>query len=157
MKDKSPLDKSQPGQKPTRTKAHLYAFKGDRFELIDKPYGGYSHFFFICRLRPSIYGSPPPKKKSSYPQKYSVFLKPQIYIGILNFEPSKIARAYVCMKISDWEYPPPPPPPLVDRRTLDEESPFFSNQKFQTSLFDWHLSLKCMLIVTTWSKVNGIN
>ena len=28
------------GQKPTRTKAHLYAFDRGRFELMDKPQGG---------------------------------------------------------------------------------------------------------------------
>ena len=43
------------------------------------------------------------------PQKIFVFLKTQNNIEIQNFEPQKITRAYVCMKIS--EYPPPPPPP----------------------------------------------
>ena len=57
-----------------------------------------------------------PKKistKSSYPQKIFIFLKTPKNIEIQNFEPKKIARAYVCVKIS--EYPPlgltPPPPP----------------------------------------------
>ena len=52
-----------------------------------------------------------PKKistKSSYPQKIFIFLKTQKNMEIQNFEPKKIARAYVCVKIS--EYPPPPPP-----------------------------------------------
>ena len=43
--------------------------------------------------------------KSSYPKKYSFFWNPK-NIEIQNFEPKKIARAYVCVKIS--EYPPPP-------------------------------------------------
>ena len=50
-----------------------------------------------------------PKKistKSSYPQKYSFFFKTPKNIEIQNFEPPKKARAYVCVKIS--EYPPPP-------------------------------------------------
>ena len=49
-----------------------------------------------------------PKK---YPQnlqtpKILIFLKNQKNIEIQNFEPEKIARAYVCVKIS--EYPPAP-------------------------------------------------
>ena len=50
-----------------------------------------------------------PKKistKSSYPQKIFMFLKTPQNIEIQNFEPQKIAPAYVCVKIS--EYPPPP-------------------------------------------------
>ena len=50
-----------------------------------------------------------PKKtstKSSYPPKIFIFLKNQKNIEIQNFEPRKIARAYVCVKIS--EYPPAP-------------------------------------------------
>ena len=50
-----------------------------------------------------------PKKistKSSYPQKIFIFLKTQKNIEIQNFEPKKMGRAYVCVKIS--EYPPPP-------------------------------------------------
>ena len=40
------------------------------------------------------------------PPKIFIFLKPQKNnIEIQNFEPPKIARAYVCVKIS--EYPPP--------------------------------------------------
>ena len=42
------------------------------------------------------------------PPKILIFLKTQKSIEILNFEPPKLTRAYVCMKIS--EYPPPPPP-----------------------------------------------
>ena len=48
-----------------------------------------------------------PKKistKSSYPQKILIFLKTQKNIEIQNFEPKKMGRAYVCVKIS--EYPP---------------------------------------------------
>ena len=122
--------------------------------------GGYSNFFCIRRLGPSIYCSPKknirnfkhpkklseilatqknipilyqdlikktlkciemtlklaqycddPKKistKSPYPKKIIVFLKTPKNIEIQNFEPQKIAPAYVCVKIS--EYPPPPPP-----------------------------------------------
>ena len=42
--------------------------------------------------------------KSSYPPKIFIFLKTPKNIEIQNFEPQKIARAYVCVKIS--EYPP---------------------------------------------------
>ena len=45
--------------------------------------------------------------KSSYPKKIFIFLKTQINIEIQNFDPKKMDRAYVCVKIS--EYPPPPP------------------------------------------------
>ena len=50
---------------------------------------------------------PPPQKKStksSYPTKNLIFLKTQKNIEFQNFEPQKMGRAYVCMKIS--EYPP---------------------------------------------------
>ena len=42
--------------------------------------------------------------KSSYPKKIFIFLKTQKNIEIQNFEPKKMDRAYVCVKIS--EYPP---------------------------------------------------
>ena len=42
--------------------------------------------------------------KSSYPKKILIFLKTQKNIEIQNFEPQKMDRAYVCVKIS--EYPP---------------------------------------------------
>ena len=48
-----------------------------------------------------------PKKistKSSYPKKIFIFLKTQKNIDIQNFEPKKMGRAYVCVKVS--EYPP---------------------------------------------------
>ena len=51
-----------------------------------------------------------PKK---YPQNFhtqkknSFFLETQKNIEIQKFDPMKMGRAYVCMKIS--EYPPPPP------------------------------------------------
>ena len=48
-----------------------------------------------------------PKKistKSSYPKKILIFLKTQKIIETQNFEPQKMGRAYVCVKIS--EYPP---------------------------------------------------
>ena len=38
------------------------------------------------------------------PQKLFIFLKTQKNIEIQNFEPQKMDRAYVCVKIS--EYPP---------------------------------------------------
>ena len=41
------------------------------------------------------------------PQKIFIFLKTPKNIEIQNFDPKKMGRAYVCMKIS--EYPPPPP------------------------------------------------
>ena len=43
------------------------------------------------------------------PQKSFIFLKTYKNIEIQKFEPQKIARAYVSVKIS--EYPPPLPPP----------------------------------------------
>ena len=57
-----------------------------------------------------------PKKlstKSSYPKKIFIFLKTPKNIEIQNFDPQKIARAYVCAKIS--EYPPPPPGVLTSQ------------------------------------------
>ena len=42
--------------------------------------------------------------KSSYPQKIFIFLKTPKNIEIQDFEPKKMGRAYVCVKIS--EYPP---------------------------------------------------
>ena len=42
--------------------------------------------------------------KSSYTKKMFIFLKTQKIIEIQNFEPKKMGRAYVCVKIS--EYPP---------------------------------------------------
>ena len=42
--------------------------------------------------------------KFSYPQKIFIFLKTPKNIEIQNFEPQKMGRAYVCVKIS--EYPP---------------------------------------------------
>ena len=46
--------------------------------------------------------------KISIPQKIFIFLKTPKNIEIQNFEPQKMGRVYVCVKIS--EYPPPPPP-----------------------------------------------
>ena len=45
-----------------------------------------------------------PKKistKSSYPKKIFIFLKTPKNIEIKNFEPKKMGRAYVCVKISE--------------------------------------------------------
>ena len=60
------------------------------------------------RPGPRIYRSnpPPPKKKKKNSQnlntpKIFVVLKTPKYIKIQNFEPPKITRAYVCMKISE--------------------------------------------------------
>ena len=50
--------------------------------------------------------------KSSYPQKIFIFLKTPKNIEIQNFEPQKMGRTYVGVKIS--EYPPwDPDLPLV--------------------------------------------
>ena len=56
--------------------------------------------------------------KSSYPQKILIFLKTQKNIEIQNFEPKKMGRAYVCVKIS--EYPPwvEPAAPGLESSTL---------------------------------------
>ena len=46
-----------------------------------------------------------PKKistKSSYSKKILIFLKTQKNIEIQNFEPKKMGRAYVCVKISEY-------------------------------------------------------
>ena len=48
---------------------------------------------------------PPKKKKKINKKKYYFFQKTQRNIEIQNFEPPKMARAYVCMQIS--EYPAP--------------------------------------------------
>ena len=59
-----------------------------------------------------------PKKSSQYfhTQKIFIFLKTKKNIEIQNFEPKKMGRAYVCMKIS--KYPPPPPPGAQARLSL---------------------------------------
>ena len=44
------------------------------------------------------------------PQNIFIFLKNLKNIEIQNFEPKKMTRAYVCMKISVYPLPPPPPP-----------------------------------------------
>ena len=51
-----------------------------------------------------------PKKylQNFYTPNNIYFSKNPKNIEIQNFEPKKMGRAYVCMKIS--EYPPPPPP-----------------------------------------------
>ena len=46
--------------------------------------------------------------KTFIPQKILIFRKTPKNIEIQNFEPQRMTRAYVCMKIS--EYPPPPSP-----------------------------------------------
>ena len=53
--------------------------------------------------------------KSSYPNKYSFFWKPNNYWNS-EFWTQKIAQAYVCVKIS--VYPPPPPPPMGFHHTI---------------------------------------
>ena len=139
------------------SKRHIVGNHMSRLMLIST-LGGYSYFFRIRRLGPSIYCSHPknirnfkhpqkifeilatqnnisilyldlkktlnciemtlklaqfcdhPKKnilKIFIPPKIFIFLKTPKNIEIQNFEPQKIARAYVCVKIS--EYPPPPP------------------------------------------------
>ena len=45
------------------------------------------------------------------PKKIFIFLKTQKNIESQNFEPKKMGRAYVCVKISEYPPPPPPPPP----------------------------------------------
>ena len=56
-------------------------------------------------------------------------------IEIQNFEPKKMGRAYVCVKIS--EYPPwaPPPPPPPSTPSLLTE--YFRRRKM------WHLPKYC--------------
>ena len=49
------------------------------------------------------------------PKKISIFRKTPKNIEIQNFEPQKMARAYVCMRISEY---PPPPPGLYSRHTV---------------------------------------
>ena len=69
-----------------------------------------------------------PKKistKSLYPKKIFIFLKTPKNIEIQNFEPKKIARAYVCEKIS--EYPPPPPGIYLD---IKSNKDLYSNLSF---------------------------
>ena len=66
--------------------------------------------------------------KSSYPPKILSFLKTPKNIEIQNFEPKKMDRAYVCMKIS--EYPPPPPGVLLLGYTTVSQS--------QTKRRPWH-------------------
>ena len=69
-----------------------------------------------------------PKKistKSSYPQKIFIFLKTPKNIEIQNFEPKKIARAYVCVKIS--EYPLGLRMPVVDKVDMYTYAKFDQN------------------------------
>ena len=79
---------------------------------------------------------PPPKKKNIHkifiPLKIFSFLKIPKNIEIQKFEPTYV-----------WTYqstPSPHPWGEMGRQTKDEESPSFSNLKFQTSLFVSHLS-----------------
>ena len=57
----------------------------------------------------------PPKNihKIFISQKIFIFLKTPKNIEMQNFEPQKMARAYVSVKIS--EYHPPPPPPGFEK------------------------------------------
>ena len=86
---------------------------------------------------PILFWPPKDIHKIFIPPKIFSFLKtPHIYWNSKFWTPKNCQslRMYKNIRV------PPPPHPLVDRRTLDEESPFFSNQKFQTSHFVWHLS-----------------
>ena len=53
-----------------------------------------------------LFCNDPPKisTKSSYPQKYSFFMKTPQNIEIQNFEPQKMAQAYLCMKTSEYPH-----------------------------------------------------
>ena len=78
--------------------------------------------------------------KSSYPQKIFIFLKTQKNIEIQNlFEPKKIDRAYVCVKIS--EYPPWEP-------TMSWKADFENlvcSPCFTYSEYAWKLTTKVLL------------
>ena len=54
--------------------------------------------------------------KSSYPQKVFIFLRTQKIIEIQNFEPKKMVRAYVGVKISES-----PPPPRATTYQMDKQ------------------------------------
>ena len=75
-----------------------------------------------------------PKKnihKTFIPQKILIFRKTPKNIEIQNFEPQRMTRAYVCMKISEY---PPPLPPGHGRDNLDtplqEANSFHSTIRF---------------------------
>ena len=51
--------------------------------------------------------TPPPKKKNKKKEKQIIFLNPPPPAKNSKFEPLKMARAYVYLKVS--EYPPPAP------------------------------------------------
>ena len=51
--------------------------------------------------------------KFSNPQKIFIFLKTPKNIEIQNFEPKKIGRAYVCVKISEYPHPLGFAPPCI--------------------------------------------
>ena len=86
------------------------------------------------------------------PQKIFIFLKTPKNIEIQNFEPKKMTRAYVCMKI--LEYPQPPPqPPRAQIPTLSRKSngiwPFAPPQGHQ---FDPRVNF----FIVSWSADNPI-
>ena len=71
--------------------------------------GGVTHIFCAyVRSGPASTVHPQNYEDFQAPNKYyPIFENPQ-NTEIPNFEPPKMARAYICMNIS--EYPPPPPP-----------------------------------------------
>ena len=64
----------------------------------------------------------PKKYTKFYTPKNIHFLKTPKSIEIQNFEPQKMSRAYICMKLS--EYPPPPPPWTARQQPRDWASLF---------------------------------
>ena len=73
---------------------------------------------------------PPPKKK------IFIFRKTPKNNEIQNFEPSKkIARAYACMKISEYSPPPPPPPPPPGIETMHKLKTAHSFSRLSPALF----------------------
>ena len=94
-----------------------------------------------------------PKKistKSSYPKKVFIFLKTQKNIEIQNYEPKKMGRAYVCVKIS--EYPPGPAIShcshlLLKCRVATNTSHWL---KVHSRSFQKYISAKTCILISFW-------
>ena len=102
---------------------------------MDKPQGGYSHFFFITRLGPSIYrSSPPPPKKKKHE-----FQAPQINIWsfsnqtiILHFVPWPSEKILKCIEMTSKYSPILWLPPKNIHTLSSENPPKYWNSNFLT-------------------------
>ena len=87
---------------------------------------------------------PPPQQK----KKIFIFLKTPKNIEIQNFEPKKIGRAYVCVKISEYPPPPLPPPPpwaIILQHRKGHRKEWQSLSKVHWFYFKINIIIKSML------------